>query len=71
MLGDTLTRDGYHSSYDYGRYSLALTWMTTLTGISPEKVDWVPEEYRYISAEDSLVDKAVLDAIKNPDAVTE
>lgn len=70
-IGDTLTRDGHHSSLDYGRYSLALTWMTALTGISPEKVDWVPEQYGYISSDDGLVDKAVLDAIKHPDVVTE
>lgn len=69
-VGDTLTRDGHHSSLDYGRYTLALTWMTAITGISPEKVDWVPSQYDYLSADDGIIDQAVLDAINTPDAVT-
>ncbi|MGI6280394.1 MAG: DUF4886 domain-containing protein, partial [Acutalibacteraceae bacterium] len=48
-FGDTLTRDGYHLSYDYGRYTASLTWFHYLTGISPDMVNWVPPEYPYIA----------------------
>lgn len=30
--GLSLCRDGYHLSYDYGRYAAAATWLRTLTG---------------------------------------
>ena len=31
--GLSLCRDGFHLSYDYGRYAAAATWLRTLTGI--------------------------------------
>jgi hypothetical protein len=31
-LGDTLCRDGYHLSHDYGRYTAACVWYELLTG---------------------------------------
>ena len=65
-----LTRDGYHLSKDFGRYAAALTWMTAITGISPEKVDWVPSEYKSLSNYDNIIDRAVISAIETPDAVT-
>lgn len=34
MVGDTLTRDGYHLSYVMGRYIAACTWCEFLTGKS-------------------------------------
>ena len=30
--GLSLCRDGYHLTYDYGRFAAAATWLTTLTG---------------------------------------
>ena len=69
-LGDTLTRDGFHASYDYGRYSIALTWMKALTGISPEAVDWVPEDYAYVADNLDLIREAVNNAIEKPYEVT-
>ncbi len=32
LKGDVLTRDGYHLSYDIGRYTAACTWCEKLTG---------------------------------------
>lgn len=42
-IGDTLTRDGCHLSYDVGRYTASLTWFAALTGISMEETDWLPK----------------------------
>lgn len=44
-IGDTITRDGYHMSYDYGRYTVALTWFAYLTDGDVDKVDWLPTSY--------------------------
>lgn len=35
--GESLCRDGFHMSFTYGRYAVALTWLATLTGkkVSP------------------------------------
>ena len=41
-FGDTLTRDGYHMSYSYGRYATALTWFAYISEMSVEDIDWVP-----------------------------
>lgn len=32
--GLSLCRDGYHMSYDYGRFAVAALWLRTLTGIT-------------------------------------
>ena len=42
-VGDTITRDGYHLSYDFGRYIAGLTFVHKLTGLSIENVSFVPE----------------------------
>ncbi|MBR2617349.1 MAG: DUF4886 domain-containing protein [Clostridia bacterium] len=42
-FGDNLTRDGFHLSYDLGRYIAALTFFTTLTGQALDKVTFLPE----------------------------
>ena len=38
-----LTRDGFHLSYDFGRYIAALTFLKTLSDVDITKVDWAPE----------------------------
>lgn len=38
-----LTRDGYHLSLDKGRYIAALTLVSTVTGISADKIEWMPD----------------------------
>ena len=32
--GRSLNRDGYHMTYDYGRFAVAAIWLRTLTGIT-------------------------------------
>ncbi len=42
ILGDTLTRDGYHLSYGLGRYIVSLTYVGALTGLDISKVNYIP-----------------------------
>ena len=71
-IGDTITRDGYHMSYDYGRYTVALTWFAYLTGGDVDKVDWLPASYK-ATLEPHLpaMREAVKAAIAKPFEVTE
>ena len=69
-VGDILTRDGHHMSYDYGRYTTALTWYAVLTGGSTALVDWVPDNYRSIEADLDAIREAVDNATATPLSVT-
>ncbi len=70
-IGDTITRDGYHMSYDYGRYTVALTWFAYLTGGDVDKVDWLPANYSAV-LKDHLpaMREAVKKALEKPFEVT-
>ncbi len=70
-IGDTITRDGYHMSYDYGRYTVALTWFAYLTGGDVDKVDWLPASYSSV-LKDHLpaMREAVKGALAKPEEVT-
>ena len=56
--GLSLTRDGFHLSFDYGRYLAALVWLHTLTGREPQTVSFTPDaaDEEYLS----LLKKAAL-----------
>ena len=41
--GRSLCRDGFHMSFGYGRYLLALVWIKTLCGASVQNNTYVPE----------------------------
>lgn len=62
-MGDTITRDGYHMSYDKGRYLTALTFAKALTGCDLSEVTYTPSEYTYadkaIAAMKDAADKAI------------
>ncbi len=68
-LGDTLTRDGFHLSYDIGRFTAAMCWFLKITGFDIDNVDFRPEGVN--ESEASLVKKAVKAAVKNPFQITE
>lgn len=55
FIGDTITRDGYHMSYSYGRYLIGLTLVGTLTGKSLYTCTFAPpvvnEAYRAVAIE--------------------
>lgn len=42
-LGDTLTRDGYHLSYDIGRYIAGITWVEAITGLDATNLTYCPD----------------------------
>ena len=69
-LGDNLTRDGYHLSYDIGRYTAALTWYKALTGADITDLTTVPRAYSYISQYLPAIKEAVNNAIEKPFEVT-
>jgi len=70
-LVNQLTRDGYHLSYDIGRYAAALTWFCVLSGASPEAVDWVPSLNRGLGAHFPAIREAVAAALRDPFSVTQ
>ena len=64
FVGDNLTRDGYHLSYDFGRYIAGLTLVSKLTGTVIDDISYAPvgvnENYKRVALE------AVKNAIINP-----
>lgn len=71
-VGDTVTRDGYHMSYDYGRYTTALTWFAYLTGGNIDAITWVPKTYENILSENlAVIKESVKNALAEPYKVTE
>ena len=70
-FGDTLTRDGYHLSYDYGRYTAALTWFAYITGEDIANIDWVPSGYPNVAFNLSAIKEAVTAALDTPFEVTQ
>ncbi len=68
-LGDTLTRDGYHLSFDYGRYIASLTWFLKITGLSIEEINYKPIG---VSEDDFvMIKEAVNNAVSYPYTITE
>ena len=68
-IGDTLTRDGFHLSYEYGRYLAGLTFFCKLTGIPAENVTFAPdgidEQKKKVAIE------SVTNAINHPFMITD
>ena len=50
--GLTLCRDGFHMSFDYGRYLLACIWTKKLFGISVKDVAYTPDSVAVKEAPD-------------------
>ncbi len=67
-LGDTLTRDGYHLSYDIGRYIAGVTFFHAVTGIDVSNLTYAPDgvsdEARKVAIESAI------NAVKTPYEVT-
>ena len=70
FVGDNLTRDGYHMSYDKGRYLTALGYAKALTGRDLDKVTYTPSGYSYSEKEILAMKEAVNNAYETPFAVT-
>ena len=69
FVGDTLTRDGYHLTYDFGRYVAGLTFVKQLTGLNISNVTFKPtkidDSYRIIAIESAI------NAVEHPEEITE
>jgi hypothetical protein len=64
-LGDTLTRDGFHLSYNLGRYIAGMTWFARITGLPVDAINYIPDR-SFSGTELSLVKDAVTAAIREP-----
>jgi len=67
-LGDNLTRDGFHLSYDEGRYIAALTWLKAITGAEIDTEKWIPARLNRAQRREAL--RAVNAAVANPLCLT-
>ena len=66
LYGDRITRDGYHLSYDAGRFVAALTWAGTLFGTQAKQSTWKPAAYTYSDAQLGAIREAAAAAVQNP-----
>lgn len=68
-VGDRITRDGFHLSYDFGRYIAGLTIVHALTGEDISDIEYKPsgvsDAYRKIAIESAM------NAVANPYEVTQ
>ena len=69
-IGDTITRDGYHLSYDIGRYTAALTWYKVLMGGDLTNLTVTPTPYPDVARHLPVIKQAVENAVKNPFNIT-
>ncbi len=69
-LGDTVTRDGYHMNYGFGRYQLGLVWCAVLTGGNIDAVNYVPSEYPDVKELLPLLKESAKSAIAEPFKIT-
>lgn len=69
LIGDTLTRDGYHLGWNMGRYIASLTWYAALSGDSIDDVKWKTSDVD--ETELAAIIEAVNNAIEKPYEVTE
>ena len=68
-LGDTVTRDGYHMSYNTGRLLTALMWARQITGKSISGIKYKPDYY-YSANHLAMIKEAVEHAYAKPYEVT-
>lgn len=71
FIGDTLTRDGHHLSYNLGRYIAGLTWLRTLTGISIDNLTYVPSTSEIPQPYLPVIKEAVNKAVQTPFAISQ
>jgi hypothetical protein len=64
-LGDNLTRDGFHLSYNLGRYIAGMTWFAKITGLPVDTISYFPVP-DFSSEELCMAKSAVKSAIRDP-----
>ena len=70
VYGDTVTRDGYHMSYDAGRFVTALTWAGAIYGTNPLEIEWHPA-YTYSDARLAAIRECAANAVEKPFEITQ
>lgn len=70
FIGDTITRDGYHMSYDIGRYLTALMWARSITHCDISSISYKPSGYTYGTETVAAIKEAVDNAYAEPLKVT-
>ena len=70
-LGDNITRDGYHMSYNNGRLLTGLMWARQITGKSIEGITYKPSSYTYTEDQITVIKDAVEKAYTKPYEVSE
>jgi hypothetical protein len=68
ILGDDLTRDGYHLSRPVGRYVASCTWLQAALGINPVGNTYCPEGMT--PEQCKAAQKAARKAVKKPSKIT-
>ena len=68
FVGDTLTRDGFHLSYDLGRLTTAYTWFKALTGFKIDDLQYKPD-FMYTKLVE-IAKESAENSIKEPYKVT-
>ena len=71
LLGDNLTRDGYHLDEQFGRYAAALMWARQIGGCDVDAIEWTPDAFTYSPKQIQAIKEAVNNAFTTPFAVTE
>ena len=71
FIGDNLTRDGYHLSFNIGRYAAALMWTKQISGCDLSAITWTPEGFTYSEKQLEAIREAVDNAYEKAFEVTE
>ena len=70
FIGDTVTRDGYHMSYDIGRLVTAMMWARQISGVDTSKLVSYPSSQKYSAETIAAIKDAVEKAYEKPLEVT-
>lgn len=69
-IGDTVTRDGYHMSYNIGRFVTALMWAKQISECDLNTITYKPSSYSYTADQIKYIKEAVENAFLKPYEVT-
>ena len=70
IFANNMNRDGYHMSYNNGRFAANLMWAKQITKRPVGKVTYKPNKYSYTDRQIKALKEAVVNAYKTPYAVT-
>ena len=71
FIGDNLTRDDHHLSYDKGRFLAALTYAKAITGCDLSQITYTPPAYTFTANTVAAMKEAVDNACAHPYEITQ